>query len=165
MGKRKLKVVLDTNVLVSVLLFGGKLEEIYKAWKSGKLTLLFTVVLLEIREGAKRKRIRNRSKRSEETLEEFVKVLHYPKFGLSEEEIDYLLYVEVLPYSEIVEKVYTLPEDTCKDKYDVKFLECALSEKANLIVSGDKDLPALKEFKGIKILNPLEFKKILKGNA
>ena len=143
MGKRKLKVVLDTNVLVSVLLFGGKLEEIYKAWKSGKLTLLFT----------------------EETLEEFVKVLHYPKFGLSEEELDYLLYVEVLPYSEIVEKVYTLPEDTCKDKYDVKFLECALSEKANLIVSGDKDLTALKEFKGIKILNPLEFKKILKGNA
>ena len=132
MGKRKLKVVLDTNVLVSVLLFGGKLEEIYKAWKSGKLTLLFT----------------------EKTLEEFVKVLHY-----------YLLYIEVLPFSEVIENVHTLSEDICRDKDDVKFLECALSGKADFIVSGDKDLLALKEFKGIKILNPLEFKKVLKGNA
>lgn len=139
MGKKKLKVVLDTNVLVSVLLFGGRLEEIYKAWKSGKLTLLFT----------------------EETLEEFVKVLHYPKFGLSEEEIDYLLYVEVLPFSEVIEKVYTLSENSCRDKDDTKFLECALSGKADFIVSGDNDLLTLKEFKGIRILNPSEFKEVL----
>ena len=54
MGKDQLRVVVDTNVLLSVLLFGGRLEFIRKAWKEGRLKLLF----------------------SEETLEELVKVLH-----------------------------------------------------------------------------------------
>ena len=138
MGKKELRVVLDTNVLVSALLFGGSLQEIYKAWKEGKLILIFT----------------------EETLEEFVKVLHYPKFGLSEEEINYLLYIEVLPYSEVVEKRYNLPEDVCSDKDDIKFLECALSGKADFIVSGDKDLLSVKKFKELKILKPSDFKKL-----
>ena len=142
MGKKKLRVVLDTNVLVSALLFGGNLQEIYKAWKEGKLILIFT----------------------EETLEELTKVLHYPKFELSEEEINYLLYIEVLPYSEIVEKRYKLPEDVCSDKDDIKFLECALSGKANYIVSGDKDLLSVKEFKGIRILSPSDFKKLNLSN-
>ena len=138
MGKKELRVVLDTNVLVSALLFGGSLQEIYKAWKEGKLILIFT----------------------EETLEEFVKVLHYPKFGLSEEEINYLLYIEVLPYSEVVEKRYNLSEDVCSDKDDIKFLECALSGKADFIVSGDKDLLSVKKFKKLKILKPSDFKKL-----
>ena len=63
--------------------------------------------------------------------------------------------------------MYTLPEEVCQDKDDVKFLECALSGRADFIVSGDKELVALKEFKGIRILNPAEFRKVLEkdGNA
>ncbi|GAB6064924.1 putative toxin-antitoxin system toxin component, PIN family [Aquifex pyrophilus] len=140
MGKRKLRVVLDTNVILSVLLFGGKLEFIRKAWKEGKLKLLF----------------------SEETLEELVKVLHYPKFSLEEEEIDFLLYVEILPYSETVEVKFRLEEEVCRDRDDVKFLECAVSGRADFVVSGDKDLLSLKEIEGIRIISPAKLRKFLR---
>ncbi len=135
MGKRKqLKVVLDTNVLISTLLFGGYLEPIRKAWKQGKIRLIFC----------------------QDTLEEFVRVLHYPKFGLSNEEIAYLVEIETLPYAKIVENSIELDSHILRDKDDIKFLECALSGKADFLVSGDKELLELKEFKGVKIIKAKE---------
>ncbi len=139
MGKKKLRVVLDTNVILSALLFGGRLEFIRRAWKRGKLTLLF----------------------SEDTLEELVKVLHYPKFALTEEEIDFLLYVEILPYSETVEVKFRVEEEVCRDSDDVKFLECAVSGRADFVVSGDKELLSVGEIEGIKIITPAELKELL----
>jgi len=138
-GKKKLRVVLDTNVILSALLFGGRLEFIRRAWKRGKLTLLF----------------------SEDTLEELVKVLHYPKFALTEEEIDFLLYVEILPYSETVEVKFRVEEEVCRDSDDVKFLECAVSGRADFVVSGDKELLSVGEIEGIKIITPAELKELL----
>lgn len=140
MGKRKLRVVLDTNVILSSLLFGGRLAFIHRAWKEGKLTLLF----------------------SEGTLEELVKVLHYPKFGLGDEEIDFLIYIEVLPYAEIVEKVVDMDSRICRDRDDVKFLECAVSGKADYIVSGDNDLVSVGEIDGVKIITPAKLRELLK---
>ena len=140
MGKRKLRVVLDTNVILSSLLFGGRLAFIHRAWKEGKLTLLF----------------------SEGTLEELVKVLHYPKFGLGDEEIDLLIYIEVLPYAEIVEKVVDMDSRICRDRDDVKFLECAVSGKADYIVSGDNDLVSVGEIDGVKIITPAKLRELLK---
>ena len=140
MGKDQLRVVVDTNVLLSVLLFGGRLEFIRKAWKEGRLKLLF----------------------SKETLEELVKVLHYPKFGLKEDEIDYLIYIEILPYSEIVEGIVKIDRELCRDKDDVKFLECAVLGKADFIVSGDSDLTSVGEIEGIKIISPADLRRILK---
>ena len=140
MGKKKLRIVLDTNVVLSVLLFGGRLEFIRKALKDGQLRLLF----------------------SEDTLEELVRVLHYPKFGLEDEEIDFLIYVEVLPYAEVVENVVEIDKEICRDKDDIKFLECAVSGKADYVVSGDDDLVSIGEFEGIKIITPAELKKVLR---
>ena len=140
MGKKKLKVVLDTNVILSVLLFGGRLEFIRKAWKDGRLKLLF----------------------SEDTLEELVKVLHYPRFGLEDEEIDFLIYVEVLPYAEVVREVVEVDREICRDRDDVKFLECAVSGKADYIVSGDDDLISVGEIEGIKIITPAKLREFLK---
>ena len=135
MGKEKqLKVVLDTNVLISTLLFGGYLEPIREAWKQGKIRLIFC----------------------QDTLEEFVRVLHYPKFGLSKEEIAYLVEIETLPYAKIVENLIELDPHILRDKDDIKFLECALSGKADFLVSGDKELLELKEFKGVKIIKAKE---------
>ena len=76
MGKKELKVVLDTNVLVSALLFKGELSKLLSLLKQRKCILLF----------------------SEETLNEIIRVLHYPKFALTEKEIDYLLQAEILSY-------------------------------------------------------------------
>ena len=78
-------------------------------------------------------------------MKEFIKVLHYPKFGLSEEEITYLVESETLPFSELIENSVTLSSDTLKDKDDIKFLECALSAKADYLASRDKALLKLKE--------------------
>ena len=139
MGEKKLRVVLDTNVVLSVLLFGGRLEFIRKAWKDGKFRLLF----------------------SEDTLEELVKVLHYPKFGLEDEEIDFLIYVEVLPYAEVINEVVEVNREICRDRDDIKFLECAVSGKADYIVSGDSDLISVGEIEGIKIITPAELRRVL----
>ena len=135
MGKKKLKVVLDTNVLVSALLFKGELSKLLLPLKQGVFILLF----------------------SEETLKEFIKVLHYPKFALTKEEIDYLLQSEILPYSKIVETNFKFNKDICRDKDDQKFLELAISGRADYIVSGDKDLLDLNKIDKGAILSPKEF--------
>ena len=138
MGKKELKVVLDTNVLVSALLFQGGLSKLLFPLK--KFILLF----------------------SEETLNEFIKVLHYPKFSLTEDEIEYLLQFEILPYSKIVEVTFKFDKEICPNKDDQKFLELAVSAKANYIITGDKDSLNLKEINKIKILSPKGFLSLLK---
>jgi len=136
MGEGKhLKVVLDTNILISVLLFGKKLEPIREAWKKGFIKLIFC----------------------SETLEEFVKVLHYPKFGLSDEEIVYLVEEEVLPYAVVIDKKISLDPSLIGDKDDIKFLECALSGQADYLVSGDKEVLKLKQFENLQIISANEF--------
>lgn len=140
MGKKKLKVVLDTNVLVSSLLFKGELSEIISFLKKNAIILLF----------------------SEETLKEFIKVLHYPKFDLSEDEIDYIIHIEIMPYSEMNKVNFKLEERLCNDKEDEKFLELAISSKADYVVSGDKEILKLEEIHGIKINSPKRFLQILK---
>ena len=141
MGKRKLKVVLDTNVLISALLFQGELSKLLLPLKKGAYILLF----------------------SEGTLSELIKVLHYPKFALTEEEIDYIFQFEILPYSKMIKITFKIDEKICKDRDDQKFLELAISGKADYLVSGDTDLLELKEFETIKILSSAEFLEILKG--
>jgi len=48
-----------------------------------------------------------------------------------------------------------------RDKDDLKFLECALSGKANYLVSGDKDVLEVKKFQTIKVLNAKGFLEVL----
>ena len=99
---------------------------------------------------------------SEETLNEFIKVLHYPKFSLTKDEIEYLLQFEILPYSKIVEVTFKFDKEICSDKDNQKFLELAVSAKADYIITGDKDFLNLKEINKIKILSPKEFLSLLK---
>jgi uncharacterized protein len=51
----------------------------------------------------------------------------------------------------------------CRDPKDNKFLELALNGKADFIVTGDQDLLMLNPFRGISIVNPAEFVKIITG--
>lgn len=45
----------------------------------------------------------------------------------------------------------------CRDPEDDMFLECAALAKADLLIAGDKDLLALGEYKGTRILTPSEY--------
>ena len=54
-----------------------------------------------------------------------------------------------------------LRERVCRDKDDDVVLATALAGKADVIVTGDDDLPALKAFRGIRILSPRRFLEVL----
>lgn len=140
MGKRQgmIRVVLDTNVLVSALLFSGEPARIVTGWKSGAFVPVF----------------------SRETFDEFVKVLAYPKFELTDQEIDSLIEDEVLPFFEVVDIAESV-RGVCRDPADDPFLACALAANAAYLVSGDKDLLDLGRFKGAKIITPRELLKII----
>ncbi len=128
------RVVLDTNVLVSGLLFEEKPGEIVERCKTGALKWVM----------------------SREMLDELLRVLAYPKLQLSEEEIHYMLYVEVLPYVEIVE-VPPGPAVFIGDHADDVFLCAALAAGAACVISGDRHLLRLKCYQGVEILSPAEF--------
>lgn len=142
MGKKQEKVkrvVLDTNVLVSALLFRGELSKIVGLWQKGKIIPLI----------------------SKETFNEFRTVLGYPKFSLTQEERDSIIEQEILPYFEIVQAVKEV-KGVCRDPEDDKFISCAISASADYIVSGDKDLLDLKHYKSTKIIKASDFLKIVK---
>jgi hypothetical protein len=128
------KVVVDTNVLVSALLFGGKPGKLIPLWQ----------------------RCTIRPLAPKEIIDEYLRVLTYPKFKLSEEDINFLLYHEILPYCEVID-VHPGPRIIRKDPADDKFIRCALAGKAKFIISGDHHLLALKSYQKIKILSPSDF--------
>lgn len=127
-------VVIDTNVLVSALLFGGKPGRLIDLWKNRRI----------------------RPHLSEEMTDELIRVLAYPKFELTEKEIDYILYVEILPFFDAAEfpKGPLIIED---DPQDDMFLRCADAAGAEFIISGDRHLLSLKSYKNIPILTPAKF--------
>ena len=136
MGKKEKevkKVVLDTNILVSALLFVGELSKIVGLWKGGRIIPLF----------------------SRETFREFKTVLEYPKFSLTEWEIKAIVEEEVLIYSEVIE-IRDKIKGVCRDADDDKFIACALSASADFIVSGDKDLLDIGRYKSVKIISASE---------
>lgn len=136
MGAKKslTRVVLDSNVLISALLFAGRLEPLRQAWRTGRIRPVL----------------------SKEIADEVVRVLAYPKFRLTKEEITALLETELLPYVEVV----GVPEDDrawCRDPADDKFIRCALASRCRYLVSGDEDLRALRDVEGVRIVAPAEF--------
>ena len=54
---------------------------------------------------------------------------------------------------------------TCRDACDNMFLECAVTAKAQYLVSGDDDLLSMKEINGIPIVTPREYLKINKSGS
>ncbi len=135
MGERKkgLRVVLDTNVLVSALLFSGPLAVIVNLWESGRIIPVL----------------------SQETFDEFQRVLSYPKFELTSGEITTLV-EQCISYFDVVD-VTVQVKGVCRDPHDDKFLSCALSASAVMLVSGDDDLLVLSKYKNVKIISPAEF--------
>jgi len=123
MGKgqrQSVRVVIDTNVLVSALLFGGLPGRLQVLWEQGRpLPLL-----------------------SRPILNEYLQVLAYPKFSLSEDEISFLLEQHILPFFEVV-TVHKGASFVPDDPADDKFIWCAQAGQAECIVSGDTHLLAL----------------------
>lgn len=88
-------------------------------------------------------------------------MLSYPKFNLSDNEIKAIIEDEILPFfmvAEIKEEVSGI----CRDANDDIFLTAASNAQASLIVTGDKDLLELKNFKSIRIVTAREYPDMMK---
>jgi len=132
-----LRVVPDINVLVSAFISKGNPHRIFRKCERKEIRLIV----------------------SDEILEEFGGVIRREKFGLDEGRIDRV--VSIVRKSVEVIKSETTLNIIKDDPSDNKILECAVSGKADYIISGDKHLLALQEHRGIKILNSSDFLKII----
>jgi len=132
------RVVIDTNVLISGLLFGGTPGKLMPLWKSGRIQPLA----------------------SEAIFQEYLRVLAYPRFVLSKTEIDYLIAVEILPWFEIITVPVGEPV-VIDDPADDKFIWCALTGKADAIISGDEHMLSLPD-SPVPIFTPSQFLRQMK---
>ena len=128
-----MKVVLDTNVLISGIFFSGPPYRILQAWRDGKVQL---AVCLEI-------------------LAEYRQVA----LRLSEKYkgIDVSSLLDLVAVHPHIVQAAPLPEPICDDPDDDIFLACALAAKTRIIVSGDKHLLAVSGWAGIQVLRPKTF--------
>ena len=132
-----MRVVADTNILVSALLFGGTSEQGFLAGLRGEIRLLTSPFLLR-------------------ELEKVLKEKFKLSVQLAREIIE-----EVREVAEIVEVSSHIKAISYPDE-DNRVLECAIDGKADFIVTGDtRHILPLKEYGGIKILSPSEFLKQL----
>jgi putative PIN family toxin of toxin-antitoxin system len=134
---KALRVVLDTNVTVSAVLFErGRLTWIRDAWMAERITPLI----------------------DRPCLDELLRVLAYPKFRLDEGDVTAIL-GSYLPWTETVEEggpVCRLPR--CSDPDDRKFLELAARGRAEVLVTGDADLLDLEGRAPFGIETPARFR-------
>lgn len=129
---KPLRTVLDTNVLVSALLFPeGNVSWLRRMWRSKAILPLV----------------------SRDTASELIKVLGYPKFRVTRHEQEDLL-ADYLPYCEpvVVREPLALPD--CRDPFDRPFLALAIAGEADALVTGDADLLALAPDLAVSIITP-----------
>ena len=139
-----IRAVLDTNVLISALLFDqGRLGWLRPCWQSGRLTPVL----------------------AQPTLRELLRVLAYPKFRLDQSDRERLL-EDVLPWCESWTARIPASPHRVQDPHDQVFLDLAMAAEASVLVSGDADLLV---FQGctnpLLILSPADLQVWLDGSS
>lgn len=130
-----MKVVVDTNVLVSGIFWSGRPFQVLKHWTDGKFDLLV----------------------SEPILDEYIRVIA----ELGEKRNSHL--GEAWGQLVVRNALLIQPNQRCKysrDKDDDKFLDCSVSGGAQYLVSGDDDLLSLKRVVDVEIMTPTVFLKL-----
>ncbi len=126
-----MKIVLDTNVLVSGIFWGGTPFRILQHWISDDIEIVATP----------------------DILDEYVRVIS----SVGKKQADLMTqWIDLITTNTaIIEKQISL--SISRDPDDDKFLECAVSGDVDFIVSGDDDLLTLKSIHAIPIIKPSEF--------
>lgn len=132
--KRSLRVVLDTNVLVSALFFRTSLPR-----QAFEKAVAEAQVLISLA-----------------TYAELSDVLSRPKFTRYLSEADRLQFLAKFINLAIPVEIKTTIQ-ACRDPKDDKFLDIAINGQADLLVTGDKDLLVLQPFQGIQIITPYDY--------
>lgn len=135
------KIVLDTNVWISALLWGGKPAEIIKSAEEKRVSILM----------------------SEEIVAEITQVLTYPKLknvykaeGLQREDLIEAV-LKIAKFVKVTKKLHVVEEHSADDK----FIECAQAANADYIVSGDKHLLKVACYKKTQIVSVSELIQII----
>ena len=127
-----MKVVLDTNVLVSGIFWRGPASRILELWAKDRIEVIV----------------------SPEILTEYQRLLAEMErdkpAGLAE------AWAVFIAQHAIVIHVAGHPR-LCRDPDDDKFLHCALSAGVRVVVSGDKDLLSMGRVGDVEILTPTAF--------
>jgi len=129
-----LRVVVDTNVYISAIFWGGKPRHVIDLGRDGKIQI-FT---------------------SEDIEQEILDKL-MTKFGLNSDDAgmvmaDFSTFTKAVRISR---RIHVVKDDSDDDK----FIECAVECGAEFIISGDKHLLKMKKYKGIDIMNAATFLK------
>ena len=126
--------VLDTNIFVSGIFWEENFcSQIIRKWKDKEITLISSI----------------------EILDEFVKTLRNFKIQMPEDMIEEWRNL-IIENSVMVEPIMKI--DVIKDDPDDnKFLEAGVAGGADIIISQDKHLLRLVEYRGMKIVGPGEF--------
>jgi uncharacterized protein len=135
-GAQALRVVLDTNVVLSALVFArGITAQLRVDWQAGRFVPLA----------------------SKATVEELVRVLAYPKLKLDAAEQQELM-ADYLPHLQVVTMPEPLPAvPDCRDPLDLPFLQLAAAGSAAALVTGDADLLSLGHVGHCVIVTPGAF--------
>jgi uncharacterized protein len=130
------RVVIDTNVVLSALVFGkGTTARLRAAWQGGHCLPLVSTA----------------------TAQELMRVLAYPKFRLDAQEQQELL-ADYLPYAEAVHIPQSPPKvPVCRDPFDMPFLHLAAAGLADALITGDADLLTLARVGRCPIMTPEAF--------
>ena len=128
-----MKVVLDTNVFVSGVFFGGTPGRVLEAWRDGRVEFVL----------------------SREIVEEYVRVAEELADRFAG--VDLSAALELLTVSATLVTSPPLPERVSRDPDDDKFLACALAAGVDCVVSGDRDLLDVSSYEGIVVLSPRDF--------
>jgi putative PIN family toxin of toxin-antitoxin system len=127
-----LRVVIDTNVYISALNFGGVPEEIIALARRGDIALFISEPILNEIEGVLHRKFAWTRARSRQALAEIQR------------------FTTVVKTSEMLAVI-------TEDESDNRILECGLAAGAELLISGDSHLKALNQFRNILILSPRAF--------
>ncbi len=131
-----MRAVIDTNVLLSALLWGGTPHALMEHVRNGAVTLISSPALLA----------------------ELARVIDRPKFDvilLRTNTSRAQTLAEVRLLAEVIDPP-PLAQPVCRDKDDDAVLALAIAAQADIVISGDDDLLCLASFEGIPILMPAQ---------
>lgn len=134
-----MKVVIDTNVVVSALFFGGKPRTLIELLINKELDAYIT----------------------QDIIEEYRDTVAYLQNKYKEKQV-------FVPLAHIISSCKLIKKETdikvCRDPDDDKFISCAIDAKCLYIISGDKDLLTIRQYEGIRIMTVAEFFQMLWDN-
>ena len=129
------KEVLDTNVLISAIVFGGKPRDVFNRILKGRIKLAISKDILDEMEGVL----------SGKKFQYPKQIIHFIRNALED-------LAEFVTPQKAVKTIKDAPNDN-------RILECAVESEAHLIISGDHHLLELKQYRSIRIITPSDFLK------